>query len=353
MKKIAIFHNLNPGGGLNIIKSIVPILSKRGILIDIYSHKKLPINGSNKNYYYPIKTTKNSIQQLIQTFFELNKVQKQISEKIVNKSYDYIFVFPCNIIQSPHILKYLPSKKTYYFFLEPKREFYEKSSFDYYTPKRILSRLIRYPIKILDIINCKSTRNIIADSIYTKNNLKKIYNKKSIVVYPGMKFIKPEKITIKNNNKFLSLSILTMLKGHHISAQLVPKIEIYGEMSHENIRKYIPKNISINTKIDQKDKNNIYKRFSFFLANQIKEPFGLTTLEAITNNCYVFGSNESGTSEIINSNVNGILLPINNLELSKKIINFISHKKTITFQKTCIINWNNTVNQILKIIQNE
>ncbi|MFA5025245.1 MAG: glycosyltransferase family 4 protein [Candidatus Shapirobacteria bacterium] len=351
MIKIAIFHNLKQGGGLNQIKEIVSRLSKKGYKIDIYSHQKHSINGVNNNFYYPIKLTHNSIEQSIQAIFELSKTQHSISKNISKKHYDYTFVFPCYIVQSPHILRFLPKKNTYYFFLETKREFYEKTSFDYFTPKRILSRIIRYPIKIFDQINCKSIEHIISNSNFSKNNLIRIYNKNSIVIYPGMKKIRPEKIIIKNNHKFLSLGLLSMLKGHHISAELVPEVEIYGEKSHEDITKYLPKNISIHSKLGEKNKNTIYKNHTFFLANQINESFGLTTLEATNNNCYVFARNEGGTPEIIKNGYNGSLIPIDNIIEAKNIIKKINQKKTITFFKTCIIDWDYTVDQILKTLK--
>lgn len=354
MIKIAIFHNLKQGGGLNILKNVSLNLLKMGYKIDIYTHQKELNIPKTTHYYYPTSTTNNSIQQLILSLFELNKIEKEISDCIQKKRYDYILVFPCHIIQSPHILKYLPKDKTYYFFLEPKREFYEKTSFDYYTPKRFITRMIRLPIKFLDIQNCKSTKNIISDSVYTQNNLKKIYNKKSILVYPGIKHKTYSKsLNVKNNHRFLSLSILTMLKGHHISAKLFPKVEIYGEKSHENIKNFLPKHISIETIFSHKNKNNIYKKFTFFLANQIKEPFGLTTLEALSNDCYVFGTNEAGTSEIITNGINGTLLPITELSKSKKLIQKINSKKYISLRKKCIIDWKHTTKNILKVINHE
>lgn len=353
MKKIAIFHNLKSGGGLNQIKNITYELSKLNFEIDIYSHNKFHLRGENKYFFYPIKKTNNLITQLFQVIFELNNKQREISKTIINKRYDYVFVFPCNIIQSPHILRFLPRKNLYYFFLEPKREFYEKTSFDHHTLKRYIYRLLRYPIKIYDQINCKNSQNIISNSIFSKNNLKRIYKKDSMVLYPGMKRIKPTKIIIKNNHRFLSLGILSMLKGHHISSALVPEVSIYGQKSHENINNYLSKNTSTKDYVHENKINNIYKNHTFFLANQINEPFGLTTLESLSNNCYVIGQNCGGTSEIIDHGYNGTLLNVNNLITSKMMINQLNISKTISYYKTCIIDWSSTAKNLLNIIKYE
>lgn len=352
MKKIAIYHNLKNGGGYEQLKKILYFLSKKGFVIDIYTHQKNKYKYANKNICIPIKKTKNSFEQIIQVLFELRIKQKQISKKIIDANYDYIFVFPCYITQSPYIIRYLPKNKTFYFFLEPKREFYEKTSFDYFSLKRKLSRLIRYPIKLIDKTNCKSAKNIISNSFFSKFNLKKIYGKNSNVVYPGIKYIKQKKIKIINNHKFLSFGLLSMLKGHHISAELVKKIFIYGEKSNENLIEYLPKNTFIKMNIPQKNKYKIYKKYSFFMANQINEPFGLTTVEAAINNCYIFGKNEGGTSEIIKNGLNGIFLS-NEIYKNILLIKIINKKKKIMFYKTCIIDWNNTVEKILKVIKYE
>jgi len=82
------------------------------------------------------------------------------------------------------------------------------------------------------------------------------------------------------------------------------------------------------------------------MANQINEPFGLTTLEAVNYNNFVFGLNIGGTSEIIQNGLNGILYP-NNIYFSKKIINKYLNKKSLIVYKTCIINWKTSVKKIL------
>jgi len=336
--KVAIYHNLKNGGGLVQINKIVEHMVYLGHKVKIFTYNK------PQNY-------QNSFDEITNILLFRKNIERTISQQMIDFQPNYFFVFPCHILQAPYVLRFLPKEKTIYFFLESKREFYEKTSFDYYTLKRIISRLIRYPEKFIDVKNCKSCKHIIANSKFSQTNLRKIYQKNSFVIYPGMKPISPINIKIRNNHKFLSFGLLTMLKGHHISAQLVPSVDILGQKSHENIWKYLPKNKKIITNVKEKDKSEFFQKYSFFLASQINEPFGLTTLEAISNNCYVFGRNEGGTTEIIKDGINGTILPVNNLKKAKDIINIISKKKTITFKKTCIIDWGYTTKQVLDYIK--
>ncbi|PJA51282.1 hypothetical protein CO168_00635 [Candidatus Shapirobacteria bacterium CG_4_9_14_3_um_filter_36_12] len=349
--KIAIFHNLKNGGGLQYIASLIKELSKQNITTDIYTHQDIFIPKANKIYFYPLKNTNNIFHHVKQVLYETEKIEHAISINIIMNKYDYVFVFPCHLQQCPNLIKFLPKNNTYYFYLESLREFYEKTSFDYYNLKKILSRLIRIPIKIQDHINCLKTKNIITDSYYSNYQLNKIYNKKSNVIYPGMVNCVPKKIIVINKHKSLSFGLLSMLKGHQISAQIDSKIDIIGSKSHEEISNHIAKNIYINdTSINNTNKTNMYKNYTFYFANQINEPFGLTTLEATSHNCFVMGRNEAGTCEIINNGNNGLLYNAGNIELAKKIYNKIKQNNTLLINKTTKISWKETVNKIFFII---
>ena len=60
-----------------------------------------------------------------------------------------------------------------------------------------------------------------------------------------------------------------------------------------------------------------------------------------------------GKKQIVQNNINGILLPISNFVLSKKIINSFNSTQFITLQKVCIINWKNTALKLLQILKYE
>jgi len=358
--KIAIFHNLEKGGALNSIVFPLKYL-KENNKIDIYCFQKnIPQNLVDNFYVYKLKKTKNIFRNLFQILFELKEINKKIAENINKKNYDLILIFPCLLTQSPYLLRFLKHKeKVVYFFTESKREFYENTSFDYWSPKKIITRFIRLPIKYIDKQNCQSAKNIISNSKFTANNLKKIYNKKSTIIYPGLKPIKPKKIIIKNNKKILSIGQLSKIKGHDFSIKqlngISKNLTILGRNTEETkqIQKLAQQN-KISLKLlkteNDSEKDQIYKKYSIYLANNQNESFGITTLEATSNNCFVLGKKEGGTSEIIKNGLNGFLY--SNLTEARDTLRKILLNDKLTFYQTNTIDWKYTSDKILEYYNN-
>jgi len=354
--KIAVFHNLENGGALNFIKLITQNLNKNN-QIDLYTFQKNINKKLFKNVYlYKIKNRQNIFRDLIYVLTGLKDTHKQIANDIDTKNYDLVLIFPCLLTQSPYILRFLKHKeKIIYFFTEPKREFYESTSFDYWTIKKILARIIRFPIKYIDKKNCQFSQHIICNSKFTAKNLKKIYGKNSTVIYPGLKPIKPKIISIINNKKILSVGQLSKIKGYDFSIKQLSGISnnltILGRETSESNKIYKiakKKKIFLNLIQTEDDniKNNLYKYYSIYLANNKKEPFGITTLEATSNNCFILGKNEGGTPEIIKNNVNGYLY--SNLTEARKILKKVLSQDKLKFKQLNTIDWKYTSDKIVK-----
>lgn len=349
MNKIAIYHNLYPGGALHQMYEISKKLIKFNFQIDYYSLSPTNNIKTTQQFVQYVPDPKNLFQELYQVIYVLPKLQKKIAKEIDSKRYDAVLVFPCKRTQAPYLLKYLKHKLTFYMFMEPKREFYEPTSFSHNHIYKWISRQIRSIIKIIDKQNCQKAHRIISNSYFTQNNLRKIYKKHSIVLTPAIKQIKKITQTKINNQKVLSLGLLSMLKGHHISSNIYPKLHIYGKTSHDDIKKFIHKQTKVFSNFTE-PVDTIYEKYDIFMANQINEPFGLTTLEATNKKLFIIGTNQGGTCEIVQNGINGILLPISNIYLSKKISNKIINTRKLKFFKNCIIDWNHTTKNLIKIL---
>lgn len=175
------------------------------------------------------------------------------------------------------------------------------------------------------------------------------------MIYPGLKPIKPKKISIKNNKKILSIGQLSKIKGHIFSLNqlsgIATNLTILGREIPESRKIYRlakKKKIFLNLIHTENDKikDNLYKHYSIYLANNDHEPFGITTLEATSNNCLVLGRKEGGTSEIIKNGINGYLY--SNINEAKKILKKILSRNKLKFKQINTIDWKYTSDKIIK-----
>lgn len=357
IKKIAIFHNLYKGGAFLFLEEIAKILKKKYIVdIFTYSSERANKNSYNHLHRYHLRKTKSLISHILQLVY-IRKLNQKIAKDIDRAQYDLLIIFPCLITQSPYILRYTKTKNIY-IFTESKREFYEKTSYDHWSIKRRVARMFRSLIKAIDYVNCKKAKNILSISYYSQYVLKRIYKKKSIVVYPGLVEIKPTKKIIINNKKLLSVGSLSMIKGHDFTVSQIKnihkKITILGQQTEDThaLLKIAKKNkIRIFTAVIKTDyeKNRLFKKHSIYLSNQNFEPFGISTLEACGNKCFVLSRNEGGSPEIVRNGLNGVTYE-NSIKKAAKVLRLCFYKHRIYNYQTCKIDWGKTVNKIEKII---
>ncbi|MBU1130401.1 glycosyltransferase family 4 protein [Patescibacteria group bacterium] len=356
--KICIFHNLKKGGALKYLIEISRLLRQQHSVHIFSFQKNIPKQIYDKINVTKLRKTNNIFGHLYQVLFELKHKSKKIAYKINQKKYDLILIHHCYLTQSPYILKYLKNKKKcIYIFHEPKREFYEPTSSKHFTYRKKITRLIRSPIKFIDKNNCKFAKNIVTNSYYSKFIIKKIYKKKSFVLYPGLNKKQFKLLKTNNQKNFISIGNFTTAKGHDQSIDLLRntkgKLTIIGKKDEDykfisNLSNSPKISVSLKTKIKNKNKIKLLKKHTFYFSNQTKEPFGIATLEATTQNCFVLGNNSGGTPEIIQHGLNGFLYP-NNHKIKKKIVKSFLEKKKIHFINNNEINWKQTTKHLLSL----
>lgn len=355
--KIAIYHNLKAGGALVQLKNLISCIKKENELHIFSPNNELSEVSQIYHRFYKTRQPENLLQYLSHAIFELNRVNKIISKSIEREHFDLILVFPCSVLQSPDVIRFLKHRNLIYFFAERKREFYEKTSYDHYSIKKIIARILRIPILVKDYINCTSAPKIISNSQYSKHILKKTYGKESTVIYPGLKQITPTSKLVKNLNKAIIVGQLSYIKGYDMAIQLLSKagykeVTIVGRRT-EDFEKIEGFSFSLGVKIvlleteNDNKKDQEYKKHGVFIACQRNEPFGITTLEACYNNNIVFGLNEGGTSEIILHGLNGYLFNKKNIIITSKILSKIRKLERIKITKVNTIDWKSMAKKII------
>jgi len=163
---------------------------------------------------------------------------------------------------------------------------------------------------------------ICAVSNYTKNLVKEKYGideSKIVVVHNGVEQeTKNQQVNelIKEYNKIvLFLGRITLQKGPDYFIRAAKKVSEHfdnvkfvvagsGDMEHyiieESARLGIADKIIFTGFLRGDDVDYIYKMADVYVMPSVSEPFGISPLEAIKNNCPVIISKSSGVSEVIN-----------------------------------------------------
>ena len=240
-------------------------------------------------------------------------------------------------------------------------------------PGNILRNKFTKFIMEKSIIACDS---LIVDSYFAKKeiiDLMKIKDDKVSVIYLGIdqKYLSPEKNDYYLDNfdyKNYIISVLSCVKYHNIinllkafklfkegnknNLKLVFVLQILDKKYFSEIKKFVDNNFFQNEiiflyNLDNKYLVNLYKNANLFIFSSYCEVFGLTSLEAMTQNCPIAISNRSALPEINGDAVNYFdpdsiieinesikILTMNKDYTKNLILKANSHFKKFTWSKT-------------------
>ena len=319
-------------------------------------------------YYSPRKFIEsktrilNIILYLKYIYFDLLVDYYKIAKKINNdKQITKVFVFQDSYLKAPYVLAFLKSK-TIYILHEPPREFYEP---DYYhSPtigNKIFNRLIRFPIKYIDKYLTSRSSVIVCNSKYSKNTIKNIYKKESELIYPGVNINRTKTIDAnKRSWECISVGSLLPYKGHKEAisvlskTQIKPKLIIVGNGSKQekedlyNYAKDKSIEIKIISNISDNELSKEYSRAKIYINCAYKEPFGISSLEAILNGCLLVTNNLGGTKELKKYFLKSVYVAKNN-DIMSKIIDTLYDKKIIIPKNIDKFKWSNIANNIVNL----
>lgn len=250
-------------------------------------------------------------------------------------------------------------------------------------PGNILRNLLTKYFMQLSILFCDK---LIVDSYYAKKEIQNyisIEDDKIDVVYLGIndedEVSNSELKSVFLNNKNYFLSVLSCVKYHNIINLLKAYQILIDKFDHKinyilvmqvldksyfnEIKKFIDKNfkkneIIIYSNLDYKYLKELYKNSKFYLFSSYCEVFGLTSLEAMANNCPVLTSDRSALKEINldaakyfdPDNIEEIAEMMNEL-LKNKPLNKELKEKGLKHSKK--FSWDKTVDHTLKILDLE
>lgn len=369
--KIALVHNLPPGGQKRALFEQVKRLSK------IHEIDLFTLSSTDESYLplKPFIRKHETVSYLVQNHFplsvlsiyrELPGAYRLLAEKINKGNYDVAFVQPDWLTQAPYILRYL-KMPSLYFCPEPKREFYEKIPRVSNRMTYALTLPFRLPIKKIDNENTRSATLVVTNSKYSKDNIDRIYKVNSEVNYLGVDtgVFKPS--NVEKINAVLTVGGFSLLKGHDFIIRSLANIPqnirpVFVVIGHGGVEKgylehYAKKNkveIIIEENIPDKQLVYWYNKVKVFVYAPLKEPFGLAPLEAIACGLPVVAVKEGGIPEVLNSVKRSIMVNRNETLFSQRVVEFLTSTETDAenlkeFGKNW--NWEKSVEELEMLLQ--
>ncbi len=315
--KIAVFHNLPPGGAKRVLGEEVKFLSKKH---EITAFK----------YDYKIKRRLPSfldrLDQDFQSLFILRKLHKKLAEKINQGGFEICLVHPDKLTQAPFLLRYLRVPSLYCceellrIAYEKELEFKDRVIFF----KKWYEDMTRILRKKIDKNNAQAATKIFVGSNYIKEKVNKAYGKKAKTCPFGVD------VKIFLPKGFKKEKTLLFIGG---------KEKVPGFYFAQKCIRLIPKSIRPNLKVISFSKNKLrlsddelaaeYSRAFATLCTSYNEPFGLVPLESMASGTPVLAVNDGGYKETIIDGETGFLLKRDPEEFAEKIIYLIEHPEVV------------------------
>ncbi|MCL5035842.1 MAG: glycosyltransferase family 4 protein [Chloroflexi bacterium] len=355
--KIAVYHNLPSGGALRSLQEYAKVLSKRGILMDLfipstanvdfmplddYTGEKhvFPLNNKRIDLKVPGLRKLGFMAQTGLIYGRLHKLDKKIAA-IINEKYDLAFVHHTLFVQTPWILKYLEIPSVY-FCQEINRYVYEAPVRGLEWPGNKLVYRNKMFMKI-EKENMEAADLVLANSYFSRETILRTYGINAVVNYLG---IDPEKfrpLGIEKENMVLSVGAFHPMKGMRfivrsigrIDKNLRPKLVIIGDRGNSEevgiLKKLALENdVDLETLslVDDKTLVEYYNRAVLVVYAPYLEPFGLVPLEGMACGTPAVGVREGGVRESISHNETGLLVNRDENEFAEAVRFLITTPKT-------------------------
>ncbi len=352
--RIAVWHNLNSGGGKRALYYHVKGLVERGHYVvsycpdtvdqdflplsDLVEERVFPLKGKYKKKINKFKFL-NSQNNILEKTEALLEHCKECASDIMLHAFDVLLANSSSDFYISHIGRFVNIPKIIYLG-EPYRYVYEAMpEFLWKAPKREGRVSFKYILKRIKHLYkmywfsylCREEFNsassfdlILVNSIYSKECVKRCYNLESKVCYLGIdtnKFFPNQ----EKNMYIIGLGLIHESKGIEraiesvslINDQIRPKLLWIGNNKNKNLdyleklKKYAKERsveIIFKTYITDLELITCLSGAIVLLYLPNLEPFGLALLEANACGTAVVGIGEGGVKETIKNGINGFIV---------------------------------------------
>jgi glycosyltransferase involved in cell wall biosynthesis len=369
--KIAVWHNLNSGGGKRALYDHIKGLIERGHTVishcpDTVDQSYLSISNLTEEKIFPLNAKLNKRISWFKLFNSYDSIiEKNGAElehcqecaKVINEGgFDILFANSSSLFSMSHISRFINIPKFIYLG-EPHRVLYEArpSHFLWRAPlnqknnylnniiqrSKQLYKMFWYSIIVREeYISAKAFDLILVNSFFSRESVKRSYRLDAKVCYLGIdtnKFCYKE---FKKQPYVIGMGAIINNKGIEQSIESVAMVEQdirpelvwignrkQGEYAESLLSFAQQKGVKLTLKTNRTDELlfEYVSNASAFLYFPHLEPFGLAPLEANALGTAVISINEGGIKETIVNGVNGFVVShFDSVQIAKLITKFVT-----------------------------
>jgi glycosyltransferase involved in cell wall biosynthesis len=339
--RIALYHNLPPGGALRCLREMVSRSS------GVHQYDQFRIIDSTESSDQPERFSSAvasvhdiEVQQPLKRLSErawpidlatklrtLWAAESAVARRIDADDYQLCHVHACRITQAPSLLAKLRTP-TVYFAQEPRRISYEKATSDAYLgagsgPERWAEIAFRSILKRADRRALAAATAIACNSAFTAESLYRAYARSADVLDLGVDAGVFAPSDCPRERYVLSVGTLDPVKGH---ATIIEALGLITQSSRPALRIVYERQmagydtvllelaerhrvaVSFHQEIADAELAALYSRAQATVCAARLEPFGLTPLESLSSGTPVVAINEGGFRESVTDGVNGVLV---------------------------------------------
>lgn len=345
--KVAIYHNLPPGGALRVLHDFVR-RSHDQHQYDLYTvdlgrfdvfaygrnraerHDMAPYVAHSFRYPVVPRALAGALSHagwVVTAPYWMDRVHRRIASDIDRRGYDVALVHPCQVTHTPSVLRYLATPSLCYMHEYRRRSFeaeYQRRAPGDAWPRRLVVSGLERTLRGLDRAAVRSAHRIACNSTYTAECLWRSYGRDATVCYPG---VDDEVFTIRRGvdepRSVMTVGALEAVKGHDLVVRALsllpagtrPALDVVYERCDQAYRAELERlaaargvSLRLHTGISDADLAALYGAAAATVVTARLEPLGLAPLESLACGTPVVAVREAGYRETVDDGVNGYLV---------------------------------------------
>jgi glycosyltransferase involved in cell wall biosynthesis len=346
-KRIAVYHNLSPGGALRAAYELVRH-TRHIVDYDLFAMQigwGVPLGrmnsieavrnlfGSVNLYRAPPRLAQLARSEQLRPFINeiaVRRTQHRVADDINRGNYDAVVVHPCQVTQTPSLLGEL-ERPALYFMQEPRRKSFERSSsrVDPGQPfqRRVGGWVLEQARRKMDVRAADDADHLLCNSVFSRESIFRSYGRDAELVYLGVDheiFSLPADDS--RSDYVLVVGGLEPAKHHELAVEALsllpkavrPRLVIVSERAVRGFREnLIAQSSSMGVKLEilhglsDEELAAAYAHAQATLCLARLEPFGLTTVESLACGTPVVAVREGGYREVVKDGKTGFLVTRN------------------------------------------